>query len=169
MDKNIISFNLAKQRRDKQRGSPPMSSLNSTQLDVLPDFIELECDLLIKGLRSKKLKYKYPTILSGYRKEINPVDALYQNLQESLFKYDPNNEFCMWVISLFEDDEWLSELIKDLEIDCANITQFQIRYRVSHKFRTLHDIKHNFQHYIKFFNLMRGDVTPRYIVSNLHQ
>ena len=57
---------------------------------------------LLACLKTKNAKYKFPTVMSGYRKDINPVDALYQNLQEALFRFDKDDKFYVWIISLFK-------------------------------------------------------------------
>jgi hypothetical protein len=143
-----------------------MQSVNSTEKKSYLSDTEIEFDKeyadLNKKLLSRHRKYRYPTILSGYRKEINPIDALYQNLQESLFKYDPENEFCVWVINLFKDDTWLTQLLSDLEDDCHAISKFQKKHRNNpnnvglDKLHILQNIKSNFEHYAELFTMMQS-------------
>jgi len=117
---------------------------------------------LISCLKTKSPRYKFPTIMSGYRKEINPVDALYQNLQEALFRFDKNNKFYVWIISLFTDEEWLTQLLADLNNDCVTISKFQKensknKYGVGlNELHVLQNIKSNFVHYRKAFIMMKG-------------
>jgi hypothetical protein len=99
--------------------------------------------------------------MSGYRKDINPVDALYQNLQEALFCFDKNNKFYVWIISLFRNEEWLDNLLADLHHDCVMISRFQKdnyknKYNVGiNELHVLQNIKSNFAHYKKTFAMMR--------------
>jgi hypothetical protein len=116
---------------------------------------------LLNNLNSKNTKYRYPTILADYRRSINPVDALYQNLQEVLFKYDEENDFCVWLIDQFKDHRWVDELIRDLKEDCQVITEFQIEHynkKESEKLEYLNilqNVKTKFRHYIEVFEMMK--------------
>jgi hypothetical protein len=177
MDEKVISFREARIRRAVQRReydrrvsslrcSAYQHSVNCSEKKSYPSETEIEFNKeyteLIDALSSRHRKYRYPTILSGYRKEINPVDALYQNLQESLFKYNPENEFCVWVINLFKDEVWLSQLLQDLEDDCNSITDFQQRHYKNpnniglNKLHILQNIKSNFEHYAELFTMMQS-------------
>lgn len=124
------------------------------------ELFELEYQNLISNLKTKNQKYRHPTIMGGYRKTINPIDALYQNLQEVLFKYDDDNEFCVWLVNLFEDSEWLDQLLCDIEEDCINISKFQkkhLKYQKNYKLERLHvlqNMKSNFTHYKNVFKMM---------------
>ena len=116
---------------------------------------------LLACLKTKNAKYKFPTVMSGYRKDINPVDALYQNLQEALFRFDKDDKFYVWIISLFKNKEWLNELLADLHSDCAAISKFQNensrnKYNVGlNELHVLQNIKSNFSHYRKTFAMMK--------------
>lgn len=116
---------------------------------------------LLACLKTKNAKYKFPTVMSGYRKEINPVDALYQNLQEALFKFNKDDKFYVWIISLFKDEEWLNSLLADLQSDCAAISKFQKensknKYYIGlNELHVLQNIKSNFSHYRKAFAMMK--------------
>jgi hypothetical protein len=120
---------------------------------------------LISSLKTKNVKYRMPTVMSGYRKDINPVDALYQNLQEALFCFDKEDKFYMWIICLFKEKLWLDNLLADLTSDCEAISIFQKsnsknKYNVGlNELHILQNIKSNFAHYKKTFAMMRNYTT----------
>lgn len=120
-----------------------------------------EYNSLLENLETKQAKFKFPTILSGYRKDMNPIDALYQNLQEALFKYDKDNPICVWIIELFKDEQWLDDLIYAIRKDYTDINNFQHKhYRNEHaigygEICVLQNIKTNYAHYIEVFSMMK--------------
>jgi hypothetical protein len=173
MTAKIIQFTQAKRSREIQQMTRTnqlrqiintVSRYNSKDLQAseYETKFKKEHDALLTNLRTKKSKYKLPTIMSGYRKEINPVDALYQNLQEALFKFDKNDKFYVWIIALFDNREWLDSLILDLQKDCNDITKFQLEnykndYGIGlNELHILQNIKSNFAHYRKTFAMMRN-------------
>ena len=175
MTAKIIQFTHAKLSRDIQQHIARSRQCRQsvyTSAELSPTFYEekeyykeqfnKEYINLVANLKTKSAKYKFPTILSGYRKEINPVDALYQNLQEALFCFDKDDKFYVWIISLFGDEKWLKDLLADLSYDCIAITKFQQdncknKYNVGlNELHILQNIKSNFAHYKKTFAMMRN-------------
>lgn len=174
MTAKIIQFTHAKLSREIQQHIARSRQLHQSLYaqDSYADtfYEEKECfkeefnrgyNTLVTNLRTKNAKYKFPTVMSGYRKDINPVDALYQNLQEALFCFDKNNKFYVWIISLFRNEEWLDNLLADLHHDCVMISRFQKdnyknKYNVGiNELHVLQNIKSNFAHYKKTFAMMR--------------
>lgn len=116
---------------------------------------------LMDNLHTKHSEFMFPTILSGYRKYINPVDALYNNLQEVLFIYDSNQKFCVWIVELFKNLIWTDKLCAALDRDIRVITQFQESMfdpysEIGKKeIIELERIKNKFAHYSEVFKLMK--------------
>jgi len=117
---------------------------------------------LIDSFHTAKTEFMFPTILSGYRHGINPVDALYNNLQEALFRYDKRNQFCVWIVDLFKDFEWTDKLCAVLERDQNIILQFQEAMFDPHfgvgdkEIIELERIRNKFAHYAEVFKLMKS-------------
>lgn len=115
---------------------------------------------LLKNLETQSGDFRYKEILALYRPGINPVRALYESLQASIFKYEDRTNFDNWVIDLFRNDRWLNQLLKALKRDCQTIKTFQSNNLINdedviEKLNILNNIRSDFIHYITVFKLMK--------------
>lgn len=112
------------------------------------------------NFKTNSYKFKFPTILSKYRRGINPVNALYNELQETLFKYKADCDKHVWIISLFKDQQFLNELISAIENDLTDIVQLENKYKnpltthVTKHIVELQKVKQNLLHYKDVFILV---------------
>lgn len=105
--------------------------------------------------------FMFPTVLSKYRKGINPVDALYNSLQEALFKFHEDIPAYNWVVSLFEDGDWLDKLLQSMTDDMNAIRAFIKKYISSNgtfitkELKNLQLMHDHFMHYTEVFLMVR--------------
>ena len=131
---------------------------NNTILDF-----ESDLELLKNNFKTESVEFMFPSILCNYRRGMNPVRALYYELQKTLFQFDKNNHVHIWIIDLFSDKEWSDRLIKSLEIDYNSISKFQQKYLpaasiskdIERKISILNNVKDNLNHFREVFMLMQ--------------
>jgi hypothetical protein len=80
-------------------------------------------DRFLSSLETNSPRFKFPTIMNGYCRGMNPVSALYENVQEILLKNNRDHEICRWVLSLFNNEKWKIELIDALKRDRIRIAK----------------------------------------------
>lgn len=171
MSATIIQFSEAKQRIIARKtyskiglykkSMPGSAAFLEISLKIQSILFNQEYNNLIKNFNTRSTYFMFPTILSGYKKGINPADAIYNDLQESLFKYDINNKFYMWTINLFKNEEWVDILCHALQKDIISIDLFQtLKFDPTNgigdkEIKDLELMKNNFIHYIEVFNSMK--------------
>lgn len=142
MKKNIIYFDVARLQRAlkatredvaDQVGVIIHADFESTvtaQNRKFNNYVDLQSTFSqeLKYLKSKyntrSPKFMFPSTLCNYRKDINPVTALYLTLQNVLLTYDSLNNTHKWVLSLFDDPEWKTSLISAINKDINRIKDF---------------------------------------------
>lgn len=90
-------------------------AVNAAQVPSPQENINLAT--ILDSLATTSPKFKFPTIMSGYQHGINPVSALYENVQEILLKNSNNHEISRWVLSLFDNKEWKRDLLTAISED----------------------------------------------------
>ena len=105
--------------------------LANTYLVEVNTFDE-EFKILLKNLNSKDTKYKFPTILSKYKKTVNPLYSIQQELQASILK--EQTHISRWIVNTFLNEVFLSEACDDIENDLLNISLFVKKYKSDHKY-----------------------------------
>jgi hypothetical protein len=119
-----------------------------------------ELMLLKENFSTESSKFMFPTILSKYRKGINPVKALYNEIQRVLCQYNKHNTEHQWVINLFKDNDWFASLISAINTDIAKICDFQnkwkqnVHYSIQEIVHSMHSVKENLEHYKEVFLLV---------------
>jgi hypothetical protein len=136
--------------------------------NLINDFNQ-DLELLTSGFQTQSSLFMFPTVMSKYRKGINPVTALYNELQKTLFYFNKSNATHRWILKLFKDSDWFNALIKAIDYDYASISRFQQRHlhQVSNKhiereLSVLNNVKENLLHYKEVFLLMT-ETTDRYL------
>lgn len=164
MSARIISFAGARQKLIAKRLSYTQIDLMQSIANSLPLRSQQSStiihknvyDTFLTNMHTRHSEFMFPSILSGYRRGINPVDALYNNLQKSLFNYDKHDKTCVWVIGLFKDIEWSNKLCYAIVQDCNNIDNIcQLYSNDIAMVAELKRIKLKFLHYLEVFKLMR--------------
>jgi len=128
-------------------------------------YLDFENDLevLKNNFKTESSKFMFPTVMSNYRRGMNPVRALYYELQKTLFQFDKNNHVHVWILSLFKDIDWYNSLIDALEADCRAITKFQLKHLPvatvrkgpGREISVLNNVKENLKHFKEVFILMK--------------
>lgn len=137
--------------------------------NIILDF-ENDLELLKDNFETESAQFMFPTVLSQYRRGMNPVRALYYELQKTLFQFDKTNEVHLWMISLFSDEDWYKSLIKALNTDYRAISKFQQKHlpqgatakSVERELSVLNNVKENIKHFKEVFVLMK-DNENRYL------
>lgn len=88
---------------------------------------------LLSNLNSKDTRYKFPTILSKYKKTVNPLYSIQQELQASILQTDQTH-ISRWIVNTFLDEMFLCDACKDLENDLLTISLFAKKYKSNHKY-----------------------------------
>lgn len=115
---------------------------------------------LKESFKTHHHNFKFPSILRKYRKGINPVTALYNELQEALFLYNASNDYYVWVISLFKNKAWTESLLTAIEHDIVAIKCFLNEHTAigtklyKDDIGTIQNIQKNLAHYYEVFSLM---------------
>jgi len=107
--------------------------------------IDRQYKFLINSFRTNTFIFKYPYTLTNYRRGINPVCALYEELQASLLRYN-RTKFDVWLIEKCK--ELKSDIVTALEHDCIRIKLFMLRYEFS---KPLESLLNKFVSYLTFF------------------
>jgi hypothetical protein len=87
--------------------------------DELKKLLKKEYSYTVANLATTHNSFEFSCIRHKYRKNINPVRALYYELREVLNKYNPDNPHHDWVLGLFADTYYknivLDALLKDIQ------------------------------------------------------
>jgi hypothetical protein len=84
--------------------------------------------ILLDSLAKNRSSFKFPTVISRYRKNIDLFTGLYLFSQEALFKIEDNNIEHVWFLSLFSDENFRVKLVSKLDADVAILSIFIERY-----------------------------------------
>lgn len=107
---------------------------NSAELDL-----QLRYDLedvyytITNNLKTCDRKYIFPSVLKKYHKNINPVRALYFEIQEIDINYNNENADHKFVISKIKDREFIEKLIQDIKLDLKSLNELEKRYTQTKK------------------------------------
>lgn len=113
-----------------------------TETDIIKfkQKVNMLCQNVLDTLETNNDAYAIPEIIQRYRDSINPVKALYYDLQEIIFLYDgkPKNKHHMFLIELFRDsnyaDRYVLAIDKDIKRldDCqSNINFLKSEYKIT--------------------------------------
>lgn len=125
--------------------------------------LEDEYFQLLQNLKTNNVKYKVPSILVKYRKDINPIRALKFELQEIMAMPESNDDYYLWIIKQYRNERKISEIIKDVNIDMENIKKMQEKYR---------DAKKNYDYFIlpmSYYHCVEIETDMKSWVSTLRE
>lgn len=91
--------------------------------------INIICQTCIENLETYDSKFAIPEIIERYRESINPIKALYYDLQEILFLYDgkPKNKHHKFLIKKFSTNEDFIEILETIDRDIENLHKCKVR------------------------------------------
>lgn len=102
---------------------------------------------VLNSLKTTSVKFKFPTVMSGYQPSINPVSALYENVQEILLNNN-HNHASTWILSLFDNLEWKMALIAAIKKDRITMTEvYKSEYLSTYDRELLGFTIEKFRHY----------------------
>jgi len=84
---------------------------------------------LLQNLKTNNVKYKVPSILVKYRKDINPIRALRFELEEIMAMPESDDDYHIWIIKQYKNEEKINSIIKDIKIDLKSLTEMQLKYK----------------------------------------
>lgn len=103
----------------------------------LRHMLEDEYFKLLQNLETNDPKYKIPSVLIKYRKDINPIRALKFELQEIMSMYnslsDIDDDYHMWLATQFKNEKKIKETILSVKNDIVKIVDMQKRYKRAKK------------------------------------
>jgi hypothetical protein len=88
---------------------------------------------LIQNLETNNAKYKIPSILIKYRKDINPIRALKFELQEIMSMYTVEDDYHLWLIKEFKKEEKIKEIMFCVKNDIIKIIEMQKKFKNAKK------------------------------------
>lgn len=134
---------------------------NDQVLIINENFFSIK-ESLLANLKTKNSNFMFPSVLCRYRRGINPVKALYLSLQETILKYDSENDFHNWVLSIFEDDvvyELLLNSVRedmlDMELICIDYDRAEYSTEVSMGIIEIAKMHHEYSAYLDTFSTVR--------------
>lgn len=85
--------------------------------------VNLLCLSTLENLETSDERYAIPEVIERYRESINPVKALYYDLQEIIFLYDgkPKNKHHQLLIETFRDEGSLDSVIAAVSQDLKSL------------------------------------------------
>ena len=88
---------------------------------------------LLQNLESNNSTYKIPSILIKYRKDINPIRALKFELEEIMSMYSIEDDYHLWLVKEFKNDEKINEIIFCVKNDIIKIVEMQKKFKKAKK------------------------------------
>mgnify|MGYP001166825661 CR=1 FL=1 len=88
---------------------------------------------LLQNLETNNAKYKIPSVLIKYRKDINPIRALKFELEEIMAMYTIDDDYHIWLIKEFKREEKINEIIFAVKNDIIKIVEMQKKFKHAKK------------------------------------
>jgi len=135
-------------------------SINVAELVVT---LKKEYVYIMQNLDTERSDFVFPCLENKYRKNINPVRAMYYEYREAAHNYNPENPHHDWVLSTLADIEFknslldcllkdiqrLEEIIKVYYLPIARNTK-DIPLELVHAKRLVSDFRHFYQVFVNF-------------------
>ena len=90
--------------------------------------LENEYFQLLQNLETLNPKWKVPSILIKYRKNINPIRAIKYEIQEIMAMYKVTDEYHIWIVNEFKDKEKINEIVFATKNDMLKLKELQKKY-----------------------------------------
>ena len=82
----------------------------------------------INQLETESVDFKFPSVLTKYRSNINPVRALFYETRELVRTFNIDNEYHQWLHGLLADNEYNNKIIDALSVDIKRLEKIVSRY-----------------------------------------
>ena len=80
---------------------------------------------LLQNLETNNAKYKIPSVLIKYRKDINPIRALKFELQEIMSMWQLEDDYHLWLVKQFKNKDKINSIITAIQNDMIKIVEMQ--------------------------------------------
>jgi hypothetical protein len=87
-----------------------------------------EYESVISNLSTEQSLFKFPTVLSKYRPNINPIKALFYELRTVTRSYNYDSEYHQWLLGIINDREFNNQIIDALLKDIKRLERIVSRY-----------------------------------------
>jgi hypothetical protein len=107
---------------------------------------------VLENLSTESSEFAIEEIMKRYRESINPVKALYYDLQEIMFLYDgrPKNKHHQFLINKFRDIESFKKIIEAIDRDIADLSECKQRVN---KLKNEHNYPNTSEHLKRIVDL----------------
>ena len=107
---------------------------------------------VLENLSTENSEFAVEEIKKRYRESINPVKALYYDLQEIMFLYDgkPKNKHHQFLINKFRDKESFEKIIVAIDRDISDLAECKQRVN---KLKTEHNYPNTSEHLKRIVDL----------------
>jgi hypothetical protein len=82
----------------------------------------------INLLETDSADFKFPSVLSKYRQNINPIRALFYEIRELVRSFNTDSEYHHWLYGLITDNDYNNKIIDALSIDIKRLEKIVSRY-----------------------------------------
>lgn len=111
---------------------------------------------LLQNLKTNNPKYKIPSILIKYRKDINPIRALRFELQEIMSMWEVEDDYHVWIIKQFKNKSKINEIITDIKDDMIKIVEMQKKYLMAKRKHSYFVLPMSYYHCIEIETDMKS-------------
>ena len=103
------------------------SKIKKSSDNILETFME-EYFAFYTNQCTKEQQWYHDIVMSRYRKNLNPIRALYYELLNIMNAYNPVNEIHQFVVDLFVDAEWRNRIVNCVNKDIKAIDKIISTY-----------------------------------------
>lgn len=132
------------------------------KVNIFETYTEFQQDKehLLSNLETKRPKFKFPTILSQYRRTINPISSIYEATQKAIMNGDDGDFVDQWVLELIKDKNFINDVIDSLITDINRINNIIWLYKdynfLFEELQKLFNILKTYSHYVKVFKTINS-------------
>lgn len=99
-----------------------------TNLVQIEETISREYMAIMENMHTNDPDFRFPTIMSRYRPNMNPVRAIFYDTREVVNTYNTNDPRHTWLVDLVRDPEFNNRLIEALSADMRRLNKILMRY-----------------------------------------
>ena len=104
-------------------------SQNNTEIDLQLRYdIEDAYFIVTNNLLTKNNIYSFPSVMKKYRKDINPVRALYFEVAELNINFSKDDYDAEYIKQQFQNQEWYEKLMYSIENDLESLKKIEAKY-----------------------------------------
>lgn len=137
--------------------------LISSNVQELIRSLTKEYAYVIDNLDTASTEFVFPCLENKYRKNINPVRALYYEYREAASSYNPENPHHDWILSTLSDNDFRNSVLDCLLKDISRLEQIiriyylpvsrnsaEMPLELLHAKRLVSDFRHFYQVFVNF-------------------